>query len=417
MNSATYSGKKGAVSESRSGAPERVLVGISGGLRSAVAAALLKAQGFAVLGVHLELDPAVLESFPTRCRKDSVEGRGRAERLARALDIPLEVIPSEELFIAKVEDPVLHDRLNQQSSNPCLNCQTEFRVGSLLELARKRGIERVATGHGAKISRDLSVGFCSLSRAGELDSDQSHLLVGLGQERMKQLEFPLGDLAPIVVQRLASEISERLGEPLLLDPGRTQACLQDESRMDSILRARLPAYFHNPGPMRTAQGSMLGEHRGLWQHFPGKPLPLDKKKLSQHDQTDYVVAQVDSTQSAFVAVPRADWPSNHWLTGQVSWVHAVNELLPLQVTIRLPEGGAHWPARPVEIAARVLPLEGGRVMVDFGSEKLPLMAGETLVFLQGQEVLGSARVLTYMDFGGQLKGGKPVANPWEGAVK
>lgn len=396
------------------GGPERIVVGLSGGMQSAVAAALLKAQGLIVHGVHLSLEGESTAAFPTRCRRQAASSVESARELARVLDIPLDIISVEEQFKAQVEDPFFHDRLNQKATSACGHCHVRVKIGALLAAATERGIQRVATGHGAVIHYDASSKCHRLQRANDLEQDQAGMLVGLSQDQMGRLFFPLGDLSKIIVQRLAAEISEKLGSKLSNDPDRSRECLRNEADVESIFRKRLPPYFHNPGAIRTGSGSMVGEHRGLWQYFAGKPLTLDKQKFA-HEKSELVVAYLDSTQASFVVAPRSDWPSKRWLLENFQQTRPINLLLPATVLVQLPESKAFWPERPAEVTGLLLPLEGGRVMLDLGEEKVPLMAGETLVFSQGPEVIGSARVLAYLDFGGQIKtGGRSVSAQWEG---
>ncbi len=401
-------------SKAARGGPERIVVGLSGGMQSAVAAALLKAQGLLVHGIHLSLDPGSMGAFPSRCRRQAESALAAAREIARVLDIPLEILSVEERFRAQVEDPFVHDRLNQKFATSCGNCHVRVKIGTLLEAASERGIERVATGHGAVILFDASARQYRLQRATEREQDQAGLLVGLTQEQLARLFFPLGDLSKIIVQRLSAEISERLGSELATDVERTLPCLGQEADVEALFKKRLPSYFHNPGAIRTSSGSMVGEHRGLWQYFAGKPLTVDKQKFA-HEKSELIVAYLDTAQGSFVVAPRTDWPAKRWLLGEFQQTRPLNLLLPLAVQVEIPRSRQFWPERPLELEALLLPLEGGRVMLDLGEEKVPLMAGETLVFCQGPEVLGSARVLAYLDFGGQIKaGGRSGGSNWEG---
>jgi tRNA-specific 2-thiouridylase len=344
--------------------------------------------------------------FLSRCRKTADQSVAEAVRLAKILDIHLEVVEAQSEFQAFVEDPFIHDRLGQWVNSPCFNCHSQFKVGLLLREADRLKIDHVATGHGASIAHDPSLGVYRLLPATNPHQDQSSYLSGLSQAQLSRLEFPLGSLSETIVKRLSVEIDETLGP----DQARSQPCLLSEREVEAVMRPRLPSYFHNPGAIRLGSGSIVGEHRGSWQFYPGRVVPPEMQGFTQ-EKTALVALRLDPEMGSFVAISQQDWPASRWILADLHTVRPFDLFHSLDCKLRLLPGGSSWPQRSAEYVARVLPLEGDRLLVDFGDVRVPLMAGEVIVFESGGEVLGRARAVGHVD---RVKTAQGAEDVWGG---
>jgi tRNA-specific 2-thiouridylase len=369
----------------------RIIVGLSGGINGAVVAALLKAQGRDVMGVHLKLgSPA--KPFPSHCTEDPKKSLERAEFFARRLGIPLSIVDAAEMHLAEVEDPFLHERLNGNYNSPCFRCHTRFKVGGLLQEAQRLKVGRVATGHRIASRKDQTSNQFRLFLSTSASGGTAKFLAGLTQADLENLEFPLGEVPDSVIRKIAFE----LDESVVVATESPEPCMLRDSVSTSYIAGKLPAYLKNPGLIRLGGGgSAIGEHRGVWHYSLGRKLALESQKMSQ-EKGEWVVAHYDSSLNTFGVISQGDWASKRWLLSSFHTIVPLNQFEPHPVDVHLLPGTHHWPQRPASIRATLLCLEANRVLVEF-EEPLPLFIGEVLIFESAQELLGQARVLAQLD--------------------
>jgi tRNA-specific 2-thiouridylase len=388
MNSpSTYARKPPKSSQGRV-ADDRVVVGFSGGIHGAVVAALLKAQGRQVVPVHLSLKSRSTE-FRVKCITEPEERLKSAERMASRLGLSLKVVDASEEFHAFVEDPFIHERLNQRYQSPCLSCHKDFKVGALLREAERLNIQNVATGHRVVLQKDQITGDSRLVRSSSSELDHSFFLSGLSQKELRSLEFPLGELPETVVRKLAIEIEETyIEEKPQLEP-----CLADDLSVNTFFKATLSSYFQNPGLVRLGGGgSVLGEHRGVWQYSSGRSVPAQAQSMVG-EKGDWIIAAYDSTQNTFAVISRADWPAIRWILHEVHFVIPQDRFSSASVKVRVLKSRSSWPNRATSYSGRFLLLEAGRALLEFDDQQaVGLLVGETVVLESNQEVLGQARV-------------------------
>jgi tRNA-specific 2-thiouridylase len=239
---------------------ERLIVGMSGGVDSSVAAALLVAQGYDVVGVTLRVWPwrapeEGTKRFGSCCSPETVAG---ARDVARQLGIPYYVLNTEREFDAAVIEEFTREYAAGRTPVPCVACNRKVKFGSLLARARAWEAVAVATGHYARITRDEATGRHLLWRGRDARKDQSDFLWPLTQEQLAAARFPLGALVKDEVRAEA----RRLGLATAETPESQEICFIPDDDYRGFLRRRAPEVFR-PGLIVDATGRELGRHGGL----------------------------------------------------------------------------------------------------------------------------------------------------------
>lgn len=242
-----------------------IILGMSGGVDSSVAALLLTQQGYRVHGVTLQVweheDETVAAS--QRWQERGCCKVGLARYVAQHLKISHEVIDTRRLFQEGVIDDFVDGYLHGTTPNPCIRCNERVKLKTLYELALSRGIDYVATGHYARIvSGDGADG---LARAADTKKDQSYFLYRLPAEWLPRLRFPLGEMHKSEVWPLA----ESLGLPTDELKESQEICFVSHGDYRSFLKTEAPE-AQRPGPFVDDSGTLLGDHDGVAFYTPGQ---------------------------------------------------------------------------------------------------------------------------------------------------
>jgi len=292
---------------------ERIVVAMSGGVDSAVAAALLREQGFDVLGITMRVwqwrDGGEAQPHRTCCSPhDLADARAVAERLA----IPFYALDLQEEFEKAVVEPFVRDYLEGRTPNPCVWCNQALKLGALLEKAKQYGCSAVATGHYARIER-VAGGRWGIGRAADRSRDQSYYLFALSQEQLAHFRAPLAGMTKDEVRRVAG----RFGLPVASKPGSQEICFVPDRDYRGFVRrhplgrqARIA-----PGEIVDRQGRVLGRHNGLLDFTIGQRHGL----RIAHPTPLYVVA-LDPAGNRVIVGEKSEVFAGALLARPVNWV-------------------------------------------------------------------------------------------------
>ncbi|MGQ0562581.1 MAG: tRNA 2-thiouridine(34) synthase MnmA [Gemmatimonadota bacterium] len=249
-----------------------VVVAMSGGVDSSLAAALLAEQGCRVVGVTMKTFCYSGNAGPTRtcCGLDGIMD---AKRVADKLGIPHYVFDMEEAFTASVIDDFVHEYIEGRTPNPCVRCNSNTKIPDLLRRARAFGADAIATGHYARVlsaeaGAEAEAGTVRLARGLDRNKDQSYFLWGVPSEVLPQLRFPVGELSKPEVRAKARE----LGLVTADKPESQEICFVPAGDYAEFLAQRVGREHAalTPGRMVTANGDVIGEHGGYARYTVGQ---------------------------------------------------------------------------------------------------------------------------------------------------
>ncbi|MBI1846713.1 MAG: tRNA 2-thiouridine(34) synthase MnmA [Candidatus Rokubacteria bacterium] len=354
---------------------ERIVVAMSGGVDSSVAAALMVEQGHDVVGVTLRVWPwrepeDAVRRFGSCC---SSEAAGDARAVARRLGIPYYLLNSEDEFDRAVIERFVDEYRVGRTPVPCVACNRDLKFGSLLRRARAWEAGAVATGHYARVTHDAATGRFLLWRGRDARKDQSDFLWPLSQEQLGQARFPVGELTKDEVRAEA----RRLGLVTADKPESQEICFIPDDDYRGFLRRREPAMFRR-GRIVDRAGTVLGVHGGLANFTIGQKKGLG---LTAAGRALYVVDLDPDTDTVTVG-ERADLERTRLVAGSANFI-AGEPPAALRVEARIRHG--HAPA-----AATVRALEGGRAEVEFDEPQPAITPGQSVVWYRGELVIGGA---------------------------
>ncbi len=343
----------------------RVVVAMSGGVDSSVAAALLVEQGFEVVGVTLHLAGSA-----SRCC--SLADADDARRVAERLGIRFYVGNYTERFRSEVIEAFADAYLAGRTPIPCVTCNKKFKFDYLMERARIFGAHTVATGHYARVDRDPGSGRFRLRRPRDREKDQTYFLFNLSQEQLARISFPLGEMTKSQVRERASA----LGLATAQKPESQEICFVTEgSYADVVERVRAHA-LPGRGEVVDASGRVLGHHDGIHRFTVGQ-----RRGLGLASSRPLYVTDLDPSRNRVVVGPVEALLSGGALLEGVSWIAGEPPAAPISATVRVRY-------RHAGAAAKLEALAGGRARVSFEQPVRAITPGQAAVFDDGDVVLG-----------------------------
>lgn len=350
---------------------KKVVVAMSGGVDSSVAAALLKRAGFEVVGVFMKFWTAPSDNKMGWNRCCSMEAAERARKTAQHLEIPFYVLNFAKEFKKRIVDYFLEEYKKGRTPNPCVVCNKEIKFGLLLEKASGLKADFIATGHYASVNKCGT--HYKLLKGKDKQKDQSYFLWQLNQKQLKRTFLPVGGYTKTEVRALA----KKFNLPTAQTKESQEVCFVETTTAD-FLKQYLK---QKPGLIReiTSNGvnKIIGKHQGLWFYTIGQ-----RKGVGLSGGPYYVTAKDIKKNFLFVSKSKKDLVKKELIAKNVNWISGKAPKLPLKVMAQIRYNS------PLVSTVVKKEISRNRYQIVFSNAQLSVAAGQSVVFYNGRELLG-----------------------------
>ncbi len=366
----------------------KIAVAMSGGVDSSAAAAVLKEQGYELVGFTMQLwnqrrgisvdengDP-----LPSRCC--SLDDVYDARRVAEGLGFPFYVLNLEKEFEASVVEPFIQSYLDGETPIPCVACNSRLKFSSLDKMAVSLGCDKVATGHYARVEYDEAVNRYRLFRGRNHWKDQSYFLWELTQDQLSRAYFPLGEMQKEEVRDIAREADLYVAEK----KESQEICFVPDGKYSEFIDRYLThenrsGEMPSGGEIVNKTGEIVGSHSGIHRYTVGQ-----RRGLGIANEKPLYVLQIERAKNQIVVGEAEELESIEFTAKGVNWVafDAPTETVRAEVKIRY----RHEPA-----PATIHPLPDDRARIVFDEPQRAITPGQATIFYNGDEVVGGAWIV------------------------
>lgn len=350
----------------------KVVVAMSGGVDSSVAAGLLVQQGYEVTGVMMRLwsEPGS-ESANRCCTPDSM---AQARKVAAILDIPFYALDAKQVFHNTIVTSFIDGYAQGITPNPCLVCNRHVRWEFLLNYALGMGADYMATGHYARVEQTEDKIY-GLFKAADEQKDQSYVLHVLQQAQLQHALFPLGSLTKPEVRSLA----HKFNLPIAERPDSQDLCFLGDGDYRSFLNRNAPEIFV-PGPITDNNGNVIGEHGGLANYTIGQ-----RKGLGISSSTPYYVMKKDINANTLVVARKEELGQNQLTAIRINWISGTPPATAFRAQIKIRyKAKLAW--------GTVEPTESNQAFVSFDESQRDITPGQAAVFYVDDQVIGGGLI-------------------------
>jgi len=352
----------------------KVVVAMSGGVDSSVAAALLKEEGYQVIGVTMQIWPSDKQAYEDRfggcCGIGAIED---AKKVAYKLGIPHYVMNFRDIFARKVIADFCEEYSLGRTPNPCIRCNQYIKFDALLERAKGLGADFVATGHHARIEKDKEIYL--LKKGVDQSKDQSYFLYPITQEQLKHTLMPIGNFAKDKVREIARELEL----PVAAKSESQEICFIPDDDYPNFLKDYIPQAA-KPGLILDEQGSTLGNHRGILFYTVGQ-----RKGLGISAKEPLYVIAIEPEKNAIVVGTKEKALGDELIACRLNWITTAR--LTQSITVK-----AKIRYRHQEAEATLNPVDENRVYVKFNEPQMAITPGQAIVFYDGDIVIGGGTI-------------------------
>lgn len=349
----------------------RIVVAMSGGVDSSVAAAMLADAGHEVIGVSMQLydQREGQVRFGTCCTIDDLHD---ARRAAAAIGIPHYIMNFERQFEDHVIKNFVQEYVNGRTPIPCSHCNSDLKFATLLERAGGLDAEWLATGHYARVDHDAARDRWRLLRGRDHAKDQAYFLFSLTQAQLSRARFPIGELTKPEVR----EYARARNLPVANKPDSHEICFVPDGDHAAFIEKQTGGGLRREGTLVDASGTVVGHHAGVHRFTVGQ-----RKGLGLSSPIPLYVVRIDADTSTVTVGARSALEKTTLTAAQVNWISGDTPTEPLRVTAKIRH-------QHKEAAGTLTALPDHRARLVFDEAQPAIAPGQAAVFFDGEEVIG-----------------------------